>query len=334
MKALAAILLVPVIVAASLFLVFEGSLSIILGQPTLLPSFTPALRQFYQDSERSVIEASLNCSVYDKQLGYVLRPGRCDFNNREFESIITINQEGLRGDDQSLEKPKLIVIGDSQALGWGVQQYASFPAQLEISSGKRVLNAAISAYGTQRQLKMLDRLDRSALDWLIVQYSSEAYPENLEYLNKPSERVGPSEDDYRRAIMNNREASRYYLGKYVFELLPKLWSGTDVATKRQSETEALATSLSPVVNLLPARTNIVLLDVTPPAERNNEMLGQFEKLVSNDKRFQALNKRVVVLDLSARLDESMYYPLDQHLTPLGHRLIADELCKIIGCDGP
>ena len=334
MKKLAAILLVPAIIAVSLLLVLEGSLSILLNHPDTIPSLAPTLRHFYESRECYRIQSDLHCSVFNKDLGYVLRPGRCEFDNREFESSVSVNEEGIRGDNESLEKPDIIVIGDSFAMGWGVQQYAAFPAQLEISSGAKVLNAGLPDYGTPRQLKMLKRLDHSSLNWLIVEYSSNALKENLAFAQSPESTAVPTEDDYRRGVMNNRTSSAYYIGKYTFELLPALLNEQDVATEPVStevEAEALAAALSPVVNLIPARTNIVLIDVTPPDKRKKNLLKHFRQVLASE-RFSALEKRIIEVDIGDQLVESMYFPLDQHLTPLGHRLIADELCKIVGCE--
>ena len=52
------------------------------------------------------------------------------------------------------------MLGDSYAMGWGVEQGESFPEILEAATGLRVLNAGVPSYGTPRELLMLERLDR------------------------------------------------------------------------------------------------------------------------------------------------------------------------------
>ena len=61
------------------------------------------------------------------------------------------------------------MLGDSHAMGWGVGQGGSAAAGLARKSGRRVLNAAVSSYGTARELSLLDWLDASRLRVLVVQ---------------------------------------------------------------------------------------------------------------------------------------------------------------------
>ena len=53
------------------------------------------------------------------------------------------------------------MLGDSHAMGWGVEQEEALPQVLARKSGRKVLNAAVSSYGTVREMLMLDRLDTS-----------------------------------------------------------------------------------------------------------------------------------------------------------------------------
>jgi hypothetical protein len=87
----------------------------------------------------------------------------------------------LRDDEESLFSPEIVVVGDSQAMGWGVSQDLTFSSLLENALGKPILNAAISSYGTARELKILERIDLSNLKFLIIQYSDNDYRENRTY---------------------------------------------------------------------------------------------------------------------------------------------------------
>src|SRR5262247_1177276 len=61
------------------------------------------------------------CGRYDPRLTYMLRFGGCHFTNVEFDTDIKVNSFGLRDDEDSLKDPEVIVLGDSQAMGFGVE---------------------------------------------------------------------------------------------------------------------------------------------------------------------------------------------------------------------
>ena len=66
-------------------------------------------------------------------------------------------------------------------MGWGVEQDEAFPSVLEELLSRKVLNAAISSYATAREFGMLERIDLSRARYLIIQYASNDFEENLLY---------------------------------------------------------------------------------------------------------------------------------------------------------
>ena len=66
------------------------------------------------------------CARHDASLTYTLKPGLFSFSNIEFETQYHVNHMGLRDDEESLNNPQIIVLGDSQAMGWGVEQKREF----------------------------------------------------------------------------------------------------------------------------------------------------------------------------------------------------------------
>jgi hypothetical protein len=138
-------------------------------------------RKYYRYKDRKIIQYIEDCAKYDSELAYTLKPGKCHLKNREWEVEFSINSAGLRDDEESLFSPEIVVVGDSQAMGWGVSQDLTFSSLLENALGKPILNAAISSYGTARELKILERIDLSNLKFLIIQYSDNDYRENRTY---------------------------------------------------------------------------------------------------------------------------------------------------------
>lgn len=68
-------------------------------------------------------------------LAYELLPGyRGRLKRDEFDTTITINSHGFRGREIGLDKRgrlRVLVVGDSFTLGWGIEDDEAYPAQLE-----------------------------------------------------------------------------------------------------------------------------------------------------------------------------------------------------------
>jgi hypothetical protein len=183
----------------------------------------PMLRTMYMHFDRQVIQMMPECARYDEHVTYTLRPGSCTFANREFSNVFRINALGVRDDEMSLGAPEIVVLGDSVAMGWGVEQDQSFPAVLERMTAQRLLNTGISSFGTFRELQLLGRVDRSALRHVVIQYSDNDFRENLTFLAEGRLPI-LSEDEYARKVTEQKEALRYVPGKYAFNVGVQFWS--------------------------------------------------------------------------------------------------------------
>ena len=103
-------------------------------------------RHYYREVDRAMLQYESGCMVADPVMGYRLNTRGCAFRNREFKTTITANSQGLRDDERSLHAPEFIVLGDSHAMGWGVEDKETFSQVLEEQSGALVLNAAIASF--------------------------------------------------------------------------------------------------------------------------------------------------------------------------------------------
>ena len=123
---------------ALVFMTLEGVLAILLIRPQLLMSFDflrDGLRRIYIEEDWSVVQADLDMVEYDPEVTYLLTPTASRHVNREFDTTIRGNSAGLRDDEASLTSPDVIVLGDSYAMGWGVEQEEAFPQALEKKTG-------------------------------------------------------------------------------------------------------------------------------------------------------------------------------------------------------
>ena len=126
------------IIAYNIFIVkailgaMELSIEFLLRNPKYIPSrLLLAFREYYFFYDRGSVQFTNGLARYDSSLYYSLMPGRSNFTNREFNVAFNVNEIGVRDDSASLVHPEIIVVGDSFAMGWGVDQDSTFAEVLE-----------------------------------------------------------------------------------------------------------------------------------------------------------------------------------------------------------
>lgn len=217
---LGAVTLQGVVILAITVGLLEALVVLSFQYPGVSPIPLAPLRQMHVLFDRNTIQVMPECAVYDDTLTYTLRPGGCTFANREFSNTYAINTLGVRDDDASLDQPRVVVLGDSLAMGWGVEQDESFPSVFERLTGLRTLNAGVSSYGTVRELRMLQRVDRRKLTHVVIQYSGNDLLENEQLVAGRFKNL--SRDDYERTVRAQADLLQYHPGKHALNLLVML----------------------------------------------------------------------------------------------------------------
>ncbi len=132
-------------------------------------AFTQAVVPFQElardvyERQRSIWQAQSHCIVFDEVLFYKPRPGKCEFNNIEFSTVLTFDSQGFKQTSPPIRnnhrpfRRRVIVFGDSQAMGWGVQDEETFASVLAAEHGFEVFNLAVASYGTARELLRLQK---------------------------------------------------------------------------------------------------------------------------------------------------------------------------------
>lgn len=183
----------------------------------ILPGIiTKISRRLFFNYDMNSIQYLPECAKYDPHLGYSLKPGECVFSDHEFSTKYTINSLGVRDTEEALNSPQVVVVGDSYAMGWGVQQNETFAKIIAAQTGLTVLNAAVSSYGTAREMMLLRKVKRDRLKYLIIQYCNNDYEENLSFLNNGNKLITMSRERYAQLVKQNREMKKYYPGKYLW----------------------------------------------------------------------------------------------------------------------
>ena len=94
---------------------------------------------------------------YDSLLGWAHQPGQEGiFETPQFRTVVRINKSGLRDRPHSYERQnnteRILVLGDSFAWGYGVEESERFSQLLEKSMDVEVINAGVSGYSTDQEL--------------------------------------------------------------------------------------------------------------------------------------------------------------------------------------
>jgi hypothetical protein len=147
-----------------------------------------SIGHLYIYGQRKIMQFQEGCGQYHRALGYTLKPGNFTFTETEYSNDYQINSLGVRDSEDSLTQPQVVILGDSFALGWGVDQNETFAKVLEKKTNLKTLNTAVPSFGTVREMIMLRMVDRSDLKCLVIQYCGDDYDENLRYYlngNKP-----------------------------------------------------------------------------------------------------------------------------------------------------
>ena len=101
--------------------------------------------------------------VYDEVLGWASRPSHTGvLDNGFFRTPVRTNARGLRGPERPYAKPsdrtRVLILGDSFAWGFGVEDDETVAARLETQRpGTEVVNGGVSGYSTDQSLLWLRR---------------------------------------------------------------------------------------------------------------------------------------------------------------------------------
>jgi len=322
----AVFVLQAVAISAVSLALLEMLVAVSFAFPSASPIPLAELRYLHVQLDRNTIQMMPDCAVYDDRLTYRLRPGRCTFSNREFSHEYRINSLGVRDDETSLHGPEIVMLGDSLTMGWGVGEEESFASLFENSTGRRTLNAGISSYGTVRELRLLERVDRTRLEHLVLQYSDNDFAENGQFVDSPEFTV-LTRAQYDRTVEYHRQSLRYFPGKYALNLLVRL---RNLVGQRGGESESPDPSVEAEVFLEVLRRSPVDLSAF-----RITVLSLHSRFIEAARPAAAAAaepwlRSIQFLDVSDIAGiEGAFYVLDDHPTSVGHRAMAAELVRAL-----
>lgn len=275
-------------------------------------------KKIYFRGYRDIIHYDKNCFKFDENLLYKPKTGICNFTNAEFKTNLTFS-DNLRIHDTSNIKENtendIVVIGDSIAMGWGVNDNETFPFHLQNLLNTKVYNMGISSYGTVREIKKL-KLSPYYKDvkTIIIQYHRNDMFENIKLdINK----------------------------KYNRDEYDKLFNSTKIKSENiklilRNYKSAIRLFFSDIIDFMFKEENLELMNFDWD-KKNLEIVIQ--------KNIDLVNKRVIVVVpippwqkiynfpeendeieyLLIRLEKKHFFIIDDHPNSLGYKEIASKI---------
>jgi lysophospholipase L1-like esterase len=322
------------------FVLIETSFVVMLHVPRLT-ALTPTpfrrlIQQVYRHFNRSLIQFDSHCARYDPAVSYTLQPGSCTFENVEFRNVYRINHAGLRDEQAALDSPDVIVVGDSHAMGWGVEQDEAIPQLLARKTGLKVLNAAVSSYGTAREMLLLDRLDTSRLGVLVVQYSDNDLLENRAFQQTGGRLPIMSEAQYQNIVRHYASQRSYYPGKYLYRLFMKI-TRLESPEPDQTRMEPVSASeeaelfVNVLIHAAHARLDavqIVVFEINEQIRPAPPFIAALESVKLRERNPEFI-RRLKTVDVATLLSPDDFYVLDDHMNRRGHEAVASALAAEI-----
>lgn len=284
-----------------------------------------AFRRFYIRRDMYMPTLSPDCGRYDSETFYTLKPGSCRFVNREFDVRYDINSAGLRDDEASLKAPDVILLGDSEAMGWALSNAETLAPRLEEATGLKLLNAGMPSYGTARELIMLRRLDRSRLKALMLQYNTNDYSENVTY-NADGKLNIRSAEEYAEWSRNNEKRRRYTPFRYTYYFIKdnlRRWKNLpDNPVTLEQEVAAFLPPFREIASLVPGIPIILFEMGGGNAKREGFAAAVAAALQKVDPGLAA---RIRPVRLADGFTREMIFDLDWHFNAKGHAYVSDRL---------
>lgn len=283
---------------------------------------------------------------YHPVLGWAHQPGQVGrFDGPHFRTTIRINQKGLRDREHSYQRTggsrRILVLGDSFAWGFGVEEEQRFSERLERKLKIEVINAGVSGYSSdQETLWLRDEGTKYDVDLVIVVFCGNDEPANhlslvYDIYNKPLfvfdgsklKLTGvpvPKLAAHRRISYNVRQRFAFFelISQAKNQFVSRQTNHKRNFKKRFSLTKAILQEMKAIASLKGSRLLIVATkgDWDTPAETYSELLSEL------------ISEGLIVLDVDGSSNfapEEMLIPNDTHWNAAGHEFVANTIKKYI-----
>jgi len=277
-------------------------------------------KKIYFEGIRNIWQFNKSCATFDQDLLYKPIIGKCSFNNPEFKTELNFkkyNRSHSNKVNHNNNNDDIIILGDSIAMGWGVNDTETFSYLLENELKKNVYNLAVSSYGTVREIK---RFKLSPFfnnsNTVIIQYHPNDLGENKELIINKSYLSNDFEKFFQQS---HKSKSTLILGTFKSSLRLFFSDIIDIIFKEKnleiidfSEHRIyLEKILRENINLKKKRL-IVFLSINP-----------WQKVINFPKEKNEIEYLLI------NLKKEDYFIIDDHPNAKGHKHLSDFLKKYL-----
>jgi hypothetical protein len=339
------------IVSFILFLILIGSCELVcffgLYNPEYIPKkLLPYFSYYYNNYQRDILQYNKTISMYDSSVFYKMKPdNKSVFKNIEFSDSIYTNGKGFRDNENSLQYKKIICLGDSYTLGWGVHQQETYPHLLANNLKVTVLNTGMSSYGTAREIESVRNLDMTGVENIIIQYSYNDEEENEDYVIHNDHLQVSQKAVFDSAGKALAWSNFYFPGKYFFTisklfLKNKLDNLKESLNKKKQTTvendtvhyNEMAQSFIEVIKKSGwdfDKVHVFVFDICEYQSMNDKFIQALENELTVQANSLFFKNHIHPVHIVSLLQLSDYYLLDWHIKASGQKKIADKLTEEI-----
>jgi hypothetical protein len=273
-----------------------------------------------------------DCVQYDDRLLYKPSSG-CRFVNKEFSTDLTFSEDGRLTDSTltSASGRPLFFAGDSDTMGWGVNDDETFPALIASRVEVPVLNLGVASYGTVREVMRVRMHPRfQEANCIVYQYSWNDFDENSVFLAMGA--LPPPTPEKFEALLGD-------YGKRKIGIQDVMLQAFDFLVNHPLATVASIFGWHefPLEDDDPLKSGGTPREEAEDAKAFLAVLGSFPEMdakkvfVIGPPRFiSALIREPLpanIFPLSVDLKDGDWYPLDKHPNKRGHREIAAQVLE-------
>jgi hypothetical protein len=286
---------------------------------------------------RNVWQFQRDCVSLVDILIYQPAIGTCEFNNVEFTTRLNFDDLGrFVPKRQSHVDPRdgIVVLGDSHAMGWGVNDDETFSNVLQEQTARPVFNLAVASYATKREFQRLVKtglLDK--VTTIVIQYCDNDLGENNKGLILADEAAGFKEMFQRMIDPTDRMFADYLSGAMTRDTLKEMLKAPirsfyqrTIGASPQDPGEDFEPHFHALSMVLTEHSSLL---------RDKQILIVY--INAHGKRFANFGAfRIVGMPhisfIELNMSREHFYLIDDHPNVDGHAFIGNTLAKLIRRD--
>ena len=306
-------------------LIFFFSYYSIINEKIYKNRFINAIQKsiYFKGGYRNIWQNKKECVNFDNRLLYVPKIGTCNFKNLEFDTKLTFDEISRVNQSysklQNKQNNAIAVLGDSLAMGWGVNDDETYSAILEKNINKKVFNQGVSSYGTIRQVKKfkISGID-DKIETVIVHYNLNDLDENQKldinklYKNESSNLIFETQDMNMKWLLRQWKRSFRVVFNEIKKLLPNN-NLSKIKVNLNIHLQKAEDILYKNLNLKNKRVIILFIQ-----EPNMTLTNQLKK-----------SSRKNIEYLIIKLDKKNFFIIDDHINKFGHQEVAKRVEDIL-----